>query len=105
MTQIYADMESKPAYRNPGGPSEPLIILGIGFIQIESVKSVVKNLGFGCGSAVPGVSWANNPPSRSLARLYVQPHEESQGRDQGSFREWGVKLVAGSFLGHDRFGH
>jgi len=36
--------------------SEPLIMLGIGFIQIESVKSVVKNpgLGFGCVSAVPG---------------------------------------------------
>jgi hypothetical protein len=37
------------------------------------------------------------------ASLYVQPHEKSQGRDQGSFREWGVKLVAGSFLGHDPF--
>jgi hypothetical protein len=37
---------------------EPLIILGIGFIQIESVKSVVKNqrLGFGYASAAPGSS-------------------------------------------------
>jgi len=36
--------------------SEPSIILGIGFIQIESVKSVVKNqgLGFGGGEAAPG---------------------------------------------------
>jgi hypothetical protein len=39
----------------------------------------------------------------SSVPLYVQRHEKSQGRDQGSFREWGVKLVAGSFLGHDRF--
>jgi hypothetical protein len=49
--------------------SEPLIILGIGFIQIESVKSVVKNQGFGGGSAAPGVSWfdclgsAQTPPA------------------------------------------
>jgi hypothetical protein len=30
---------------------EPSVILGIGFIQIESVKSVVKKsgVGFGCG--------------------------------------------------------
>jgi hypothetical protein len=36
--------------------SEPLIILGIGFIQIASVKSVVKNqgLGFVCGEATLG---------------------------------------------------
>jgi len=33
---------------------------GIGFIQIESVKSVVKKsgVGFGCGFAAPG-SWFN----------------------------------------------
>jgi hypothetical protein len=38
--------------------SEPLIILRIGFIQIESVKSVVKDqgIGFGCGSAAQGIS-------------------------------------------------
>jgi hypothetical protein len=36
--------------------SERLIILGFGFIQIESVKSVVKNqgLGFVCRSAASG---------------------------------------------------
>jgi hypothetical protein len=36
--------------------SEPLVNRSIGFIQIESVKSVVKNqgLGFGRGSSAPG---------------------------------------------------
>ena len=32
---------------------EPLVILGIGFIQIESVKSVVKNQGLGLVAAPP----------------------------------------------------
>ena len=38
-----------------GSEFEPSVILGIGFIQIESVKSAVKNqgLGFGRGSVVP----------------------------------------------------
>ena len=38
---------------------EPSVILGIGFIQIESVKSVVKKSGdgFGCGSAESSDPW------------------------------------------------
>ena len=32
---------------------EPLVILGIGFIQIESVKSVVKNQRLGLVAAPP----------------------------------------------------
>jgi hypothetical protein len=32
---------------------EPLVDLGIGFIQIESVKSVVKNQGFGLVAVPP----------------------------------------------------
>jgi hypothetical protein len=39
-----------------------LIIRAFGFIQIESVKSVVKNQGFDCGSAAPAHSWSKNPP-------------------------------------------
>jgi len=48
-----------------------LIIPGIGFIQIESVKSVVKNqgLGFGWGSAAVGVSWANKSKFPASPRL------------------------------------
>jgi hypothetical protein len=44
--------------RTMGLGFEPSVILGIGFIQIESVKSVVKKsgVGFGCGSGAPGRS-------------------------------------------------
>jgi len=48
-------------------------------------------------------------PSRGLlcrvgACLYVQENEEKPDGATGSFREWGVKLVGGSFLWYDHFG-
>jgi hypothetical protein len=46
----------------------------------------------------------NSDPWRCFAALYVQICEEMADSAPGGFREWGVKLVAGSFLGHDSFG-
>jgi len=46
MAQIDADAESESANcKSIGLGSEPLTVLRSGFIQIESVKSVVKNSG------------------------------------------------------------
>jgi hypothetical protein len=42
--------------------------------------------------------------SSCLCALYVQKHEEKPDGATGSFREWGVQLVGGSFLWYDHFG-
>jgi hypothetical protein len=61
MTQIDADTKSESANcKSIGLGSEPLTVLRSGFIQIQSVKSVVKNQGFGSGSAAP-VSFVFQP--------------------------------------------
>jgi len=65
MTQIYADMESKPAYRNPGVSSETLTIRAFGFIRIESAKSAVKIRGLSLFAALPRLANPYDPWCRA----------------------------------------
>ena len=91
--QIYSDMESKPAYRNPGGLIRTIDHPCLWFYpdRIREICGKNQGLGFGCGSAALGSSVQSVviPEALPLARStsssvrQAQDDPERSRMDQG----------------------